>query len=80
MLAPAASGAQGGGIFVLAAFGALAVTMVTLVSLEFSPAVGRAPMKPYFLGPDTWAASCIDDALTTPAGGADAASWPGRAA
>ncbi len=50
------------------------------LSLEFSPAVGRAPMKPYFMGPGTWAARCIDDALATAAGGADASPQPGKAA
>ncbi len=161
LLAPAAFGAQGGGILLLSAFGVLAAIMVTLVvagnrmgaaadvvfgaglalamllvvlsvpfargcavvltdrrllvfrtgrlsprvremviavprsevsaslwalqgysalSLEFSPAAGRAPMKPYFMGPGTRAARCIDDALATAAGGADASPQPGKAA
>lgn len=51
-----------------------------VLRLAFSPALGRAPMKPYFMAWNAVAAGCIDDALTTPAGGTDAASWPVRAA
>ena len=50
-----------------------------VLRLGFSPGVGRAPMKPYFWGWGTPAARCIDDALTTTAGGTDA-SQSARAA
>lgn len=51
-----------------------------VLSLEFSPATGQAPMQLHFDNVHRLGARYIHDALTTPASGADASPGPGKAA
>ena len=51
-----------------------------VLRLEFSHATGQAPMRLQFEGVHKLGARYIYEALTTPAGGADASAGPGKAA